>query len=50
MRRGFPFRGYVSRRWCGGLKRRVPQPIELCLKIDDKLKEYENGTVEVNHE
>ena len=40
----------VSRRWFEDLKRRVPQPIELYLKIDDKLKEYENGTVEVNHE
>ena len=40
----------VSRRWFEDLKRRVPQPIELYLKIDDKLTEYENGTVEVNHE
>ena len=40
----------VSRRWFEDLKRRVRQALELYLKIDDKLKEYENGTVEVNHE
>lgn len=31
----------VSRRWYEDLKRRTPQPVDLYLKIDRKLKEYE---------
>lgn len=31
----------VSRRWFEDLKRRSPQSVDLYLKIDDKLKEYE---------
>lgn len=31
----------VSRRWYEDLKRRTPQPIDIYLKIDRKLKEYE---------
>lgn len=31
----------VSRRWYEDLKRRTPQPVDLYLKIDEKLKEYE---------
>lgn len=35
----------VSRRWFEDLKRRTPQPVDLYLKIDYKLKEYEqHGT------
>lgn len=32
----------VSRRWYEDLKRRTPQPIDLYLRIDRKLQEYEN--------
>lgn len=31
----------VSRRWYEDLKRRTPQPVDLYLRIDEKLKEYE---------
>lgn len=31
----------VSRRWYEDLKRRTPQPVDLYLKIDRKLQEYE---------
>ena len=31
----------ISRRWFEDLKRRLPQSVELYLKIDEKLKEYE---------
>lgn len=31
----------VSRRWYEDLKRRTPQPVDLYLKIDRKLKGYE---------
>ena len=33
----------VSRQWYEDLKRRTPQPVDLYLKIDEKLKEYERG-------
>lgn len=33
----------VSRRWYEDLKRRTPHPIDLYLKIDRKLKEYEHA-------
>lgn len=33
----------VSRQWYEDLKRRIPQPVDLYLKIDEKLKEYERG-------
>ena len=29
--------------WYEDLKRRTPQPVDLYLKIDEKLKEYERG-------
>ncbi len=32
----------VSRQWYEDLKRRIPQSVDLYLKIDDKLKEYED--------
>lgn len=31
----------VSRRWYEDLKRRTPHPVDLYLKIDRKLQEYE---------
>ena len=33
----------VSRQWYEDLKRRTPQPVDLYLKIVEKLKEYERG-------
>lgn len=33
----------VSRQWYEDLKRRTPQPVDLYIKIDEKLKEYERG-------
>lgn len=33
----------VSRQWYEDLKHRTPQPVDLYLKIDEKLKEYERG-------
>ena len=33
----------VSRQWYEDLKRRTPQPVDLYLKISEKLKEYERG-------
>lgn len=41
----------VSRRWFEDLKRRTPQPVDLYMRIDRKLKEYEqpgNGTRTAN--
>lgn len=32
----------VSRQWYEDLKRRTPQPVDLYLKIDEKLKEHEH--------
>lgn len=39
----------VSRRWFEDLKRRPPQSVELYLKIDEKLKEYETQGIEVSN-
>lgn len=38
----------VSRRWFEFLKARTPQSVELYLKIDEKLKEYEDGQKETS--